>query len=267
MEIPRLAVVPPPCRGGETLTKVPLSRVPHQDAILPMSFRDDHTTLFRQSWSLYDAIAAENYMFHRELYSRVADLLKGRAEKGPYSLLDLGCGNARFLAPCLRSSPPESYTGVDLSSVALDEAAEYLKDLARVSLRNQDMLEAVAESGAVYDLIFTGYAVHHLTTDAKQEIFHSCASRLAPGGEIMMVDVVRGEGQSRESYIREYIGIMSDQWTAVGPEHIEEACAHVAAHDFPETYPDLVRMAEAAGFRRVRLLERHTHHHLIVFGA
>lgn len=232
-----------------------------------MSSRDDHTTLFRQSWSLYDAIAAENYMFHRELYSNVAGLLENRAARGPYTILDLGCGNARFLAPCLQSSPPESYTGVDLSSVALEEAEEYLKNVPGVSLRNQDMLEAVAEAEAVYDLIFTGYAVHHLSPDAKQQLFHSCASRLAPGGELIMVDVLRGDGQNRESYIREYIGIMSDQWTAVRREHIDEACAHVEAHDFPETYPDLVRMAEAAGLRTIELLDRHTHHHLIIFRA
>ncbi|MEQ1841831.1 MAG: class I SAM-dependent methyltransferase [Verrucomicrobiales bacterium] len=232
-----------------------------------MSSRDDHTTLFRQSWSLYDAIAAENYMFHRELYARVAELLKKRSEKGPYSILDLGCGNARFLAPCLQSSPPESYTGVDLSSVALEEAEEYLKDVPRVSLRNQDMLEEVAEAEAVYDLIFTGYAVHHLSPDAKQQLFHSCASRLAPGGEIIMVDVLRGEGQSRESYLQEYIGIMNDQWTAVKREYIEEACAHVAAHDFPETFTNLVRMAETAGLLRIQLLAHFSQHHLIVFGS
>lgn len=232
-----------------------------------MSSRDDHTTLFRQSWSLYDAIAAENYMFHREIYARVAGLLEDRAARGPYSILDLGCGNARFLAPCLQSSPPESYTGVDLSSVALEEAATYLKDVPRVSLRNQDMLEAVADAGAVYDLIFTGYAVHHLSSEAKAQLFHSAAARLAPGGEIIMVDVLRGEGQNRGSYIREYIGMMSDQWTAVRREHIDEACAHVEAHDFPETYSGLVQMAEAAGFRTIELLDRHTHHHLMVFGT
>ncbi len=232
-----------------------------------MNSRDDHTTLFRQSWSLYDAIAAENYMFHRELYARVAELLKKRSEKGPYSILDLGCGNARFLAPCLLSAPPESYTGVDLSGVALEEAADYLKGVPRVSLRNQDMLEAVADVEATYELIFTGYAVHHLPSGAKAQLFHSAAGRLAPGGEIIMVDVLREEGQSREAYLREYIGIMSNDWTAVKREHVEEACAHVAAHDFPETFSGLVQMAEAAGLRKIQLLDRHTHHHLMLFGT
>ena len=37
-------------------------------------------------------------------------------------LLDLGCGNARYLAPCLKRFPPTIYEGVDLSEAALAEA-------------------------------------------------------------------------------------------------------------------------------------------------
>ncbi len=206
-------------------------------------------------------------MFHKELYARVSKLLDEQVGKGPYSILDLGCGNARFLEPFLRARPPGAYTGVDLSAAALQEAAELLNGIPLVSLRNQDMLEAAAETGEVYEVIFTGYAVHHLSGEAKKQLFCSCASNLAPGGKIIMVDVVREEGQPREEYIQEYVGVMRNQWTAVSEEHIAEACAHVAAHDFPETYIDLVRMAEAAGLGKTELLERHTHHHLIVFSA
>ena len=71
-----------------------------------LHLQDDETALFRKSWTLYDAISERNYMFHREIYAHVADLLRQRHQTGPYHLLDLGCGNARFLAPCLHSAPP-----------------------------------------------------------------------------------------------------------------------------------------------------------------
>jgi len=226
---------------------------------------DDETTLFRQSWTLYDAISEMNYMFHLEIYERVAALLKDRHERGPWSVLDLGCGNARFLAPCLKAAPPERYDGIDLSAVALEEARDYLKGLSEISLHHADMLEAVEARQDSFDVIFTGYAVHHLSTADKQRLFHACARLLKPGGLFLMVDVVREEGQSRETYLEGYLGTMRTQWTAVQPAHLDEACTHVAAFDFPETLSTLTQMAEAAGFKQTRMLQRHAQHHVLVF--
>jgi len=256
MEIPRLAVLPSPRRGSETLSPPPRDR---------MSDRDDHTTLFRQSWSIYDAIAAENYMFHREIYEIVTRQLEGRAALGPYTLLDLGCGNARFLAPSLQVAPPARYLGVDLSPTALSEARDYLDGLDGVSLHEDDMVGFVAMSGAKPDIIFTGYAVHHLPTASKARLFEACAAALAPGGEMLMVDVARKEGQDRDTYIAAYLDLMRDGWTAVPSAMIEEACAHVAAHDFPETLGGLFEMATAAGFSSAELLDHYGPHHLIRF--
>jgi SAM-dependent methyltransferase len=228
---------------------------------------DDETTLFRQSWTLYDALSAKNYMFHREIYDCVAAILKERHDRGFECLLDLGCGNARFLAPCLLGSPPDRYEGVDLSAAALDEARDYLKGLAQFTLHQADMLEAVETRTEKVDVIFTGYAVHHLSFEAKQRLFHACARVLKPDGLFLMVDVVREEGQSREAYLEGYLGTMRTQWTEVQPAHLDEACAHVAAFDFPETLSDLTQMAKDAGLSKTSLMQRHVQHHLLAFRA
>lgn len=225
------------------------------------------TALFRQSWTLYDTISERNYMFHRELYAQVAGLLRQRHDQGGYTLLDLGCGNARFLAPCLKAAPPAVYNGVDLSASALDEARDYLSGQTNVSLHQQDMLQAVEAVDAAFDVIFTGFAVHHLDPAAKQHLFHACAAKLVPGGQFIMVDVVRAEDQTRDQYLDAYLANMRAQWTAVPPDQLEEACAHVAAYDFPETLADLTRMAEAAAFTQTRLVQQHARHHLLVFSV
>lgn len=80
-----------------------------------MILENDETSLFRHSWSLYDALAEMNYMHHREIYACVAELLAEIHQRGPWTLLDLGCGNARFLAPCLMSTTPQHYIGINLS--------------------------------------------------------------------------------------------------------------------------------------------------------
>jgi len=229
--------------------------------------QDDNTALFRKAWTLYDAISGQNYMFHREIYAHVAELLRQRHAQGRYTLLDLGCGNARFLAPCLKAALPAAYDGVDLSASALDEARDYLSGLANVSLHHQDMLRAVEEADSTFDVIFTGFAVHHLDPVAKQRLFHACAAKLTPGGQLIMVDVVREDDQTRDQYLDAYLGNMRAQWTAVPPEQLDEACAHVAAYDFPETLAGLTQMARAAALSEVRLLSRFSQHHLLVFSA
>ena len=66
-----------------------------------MSKSEDEIAIFRTSWSLYDTITEHNYMSHREIYAIVDGVLGGLRERGPYSILDLGCGSARFLAAAI----------------------------------------------------------------------------------------------------------------------------------------------------------------------
>lgn len=228
---------------------------------------DDNTALFRKAWTLYDTISEKNYMFHLEIYANVAALLKERRAKGPYHLLDLGCGNARFLAPCLREALPETYDGVDLSVSALDEARGYLKDIPNAVLHHKDMLQAVEETDSAFDVIFTGFAVHHLDPAAKQRLFDACAQRLVSGGQLIMVDVMRDEGQTREQYLDDYLHFMRTRWTEVQPAHLEEACDHVAAYDFPETVADLTVMAGKAGLSQTEVVGRYRQHNVLRFAA
>jgi len=227
-----------------------------------LSTQEDETSLFRKTWTLYDAISEKNYMFHREIYAHVSDLLR---QRGGYSLLDLGCGNARFLAPCLHAHPPASYDGVDLSAAALEEAAQKLSGLPDVRWHETDMLEALQNEERCFDVIFSSFAIHHLSAEEKQRLFHACAHRLSPGGELIMVDVVREDGQSREHYLDGYLGNMRANWTAVPPDELEQACAHVASFDYPETLSDLDQMAALAGLTETRVVDRFAQHHVLVF--
>lgn len=227
---------------------------------------DDETHLFRTSWGLYDALSEKNYMFHREIYAIIAGMLQQRHQQGGYSMLDLGCGNTRFLAPCLHAAPPARYEGVDLSPTALDEARGYLSGLSNVTLRCQDMLQAMRECGkGSLDTLFSGYAVHHLDAEEKQQLFLASAKSVAPGGRFILVDIAREQGETRQQYLDTYLHTMRTQWTAVRPEDMDAACAHVAAYDFPETVADLTRMASKAGFRESRLVDRFAQHHVMVF--
>ena len=219
--------------------------------------------LFARSWSLYDHITEHNYMFHQEIYDELAELLKQRLDAGQYRMLDLGCGNARYLVPALLKAMPAHYQGVDLSQVALDEAAGYLAELPSVTLTHGDLLQEVESTSDTWDVIFTGYALHHLPAEDKARFFQAAARCLSPGGWLVMVDVVRQEEQSREHYLEGYLKFMRETWVKVPPEQLDEACAHVESYDFPESRSTLNEMAQASGLNHSRLISQYVQHHTL----
>jgi len=224
------------------------------------------TELFRASWSVYDTIIRENYMFHREIHARLREVIAGRAALGGYSLLDLGCGNASGLAETLRDFPPASYLGVDLSRAALECAARSLAGLPVVELREQEMLTCLATlpPGSA-DLVYSGFAIHHLPQPDKRRMFEAIAAVRSPGGMFLLVDVVREPGESREQYLESYLRMVATEWPALSAAQVREVRKHVAAHDFPESVPDLVEMASQAGLIQCRVLARHRQHHAMLF--
>lgn len=206
-------------------------------------------------------------MFHQEIYASVGQLLRLRGDTGRYRFLDLGCGNARYLAPCLQQSPPAVYEGVDLSEAALIEARGYLADLpgSTVMLTHGDLLEAVEATGKTWDVIFTGFAVHHLTSADKARFFQAVGHCLAEKGWLILVDVVREENQSREEYLDSYLKCMRDTWIKVPPDQLEEACTHVHDHDYPEYFSTLQEMATAAGLQVSRIVNQYGQHTTLLF--
>lgn len=227
---------------------------------------DSCTHLFRSSWSLYDAILAGNYMSHREIHTCVREVLMAQANHGRFDLLDLGCGNARLLADTLRTLTPRRYLGVDLSPSALAEAAQYLQGLAHVELREQDLLAcALSEAAASTEVVYSGFAVHHLNTSDKQRLFHAVARLLQPAGSFLLVDVIREEGQSREQYLERYLRLMRTTWTDIEPSRLEEACQHVASFDYPEMLSTLTQMSVSSGLGEPRVLGQFGAHTVMNF--
>lgn len=231
-----------------------------------MAFSGENpTALFEKAWNLYESIAIGNHMSHREIYVLVATRLSQLYVKGGYKMLDLGCGDTRFLEPCFSVSRPAFYQGVDLSDAALDLARKRLGYLGKTAWAKQDLLEHLKQDTEKYDVIFSGYAVHHLTTASKSEVFASASRHLESGGCFMLVDVIRESEQTREAYIADYLSKIRNNWQGLTAQMVDEACAHVAAFDFPESFETLDLMAQRAGFQKGILHAKFGPHALMEF--
>jgi len=215
---------------------------------------------------VYDLITQYNYMYHREIYAKVAELIASRWSDRRYELLDLGCGNARFMAPVLLQTPAACYQGVDLSEEALDEAEGYLADVPGVhQLTHLDLLDAIQSTDRNWDIVFSGFALHHLVQEQKARLFDEVAKHLGKEGWFLLVDVVREEDQSRREYLDQYVRMMCSTWSAMPSDQLEQACAHVSEFDYPETMSALSDMARASGLNNAATISRYDQHHLMLF--
>jgi SAM-dependent methyltransferase len=113
---------------------------------------------------------------------------------GACSVLDLGCGDGILLETILAAHPRASGVGVDGSPDMLKAAAERFAALApRVTLVEADF-DAPAWRTALpvpsFDVIVSGFAIHHSTDERKRALYHEIHDLLRPGGVFINVEHV-----------------------------------------------------------------------------
>jgi ubiquinone/menaquinone biosynthesis C-methylase UbiE len=156
--------------------------------------------------------------------------------------------------------------GYDLADVALTRAAHNLKGLGcPVELCHGDLLDAVSTNSEQFDLIFTSFALHHLSSQDKVLFFRSACRRLTPGGILLLIDTVRKEGQERDSHLEDYWCWLRSECKTLSPEGLHLLGAHIRNYDFPETIASLNEMATFAGFSAAVEVSRFRWHHAYCF--
>ena len=160
---------------------------------------------FFDEWSIYDEVLACNAMRHDEIFADVRRFLAGCYGDRSFAILDLGCGSARHLARAVKGRSLSAYVGYDLSDTALTHAKRNLADLGcPVDLRNGDLIEGVRNFRDRCDVIFSSFALHHLTSVRKMEFFASAYRRLKRDGICLVIDTMRDEGEDLSTYLDRY---------------------------------------------------------------
>lgn len=207
---------------------------------------------FFDLWSIYDRVLDLDYMFHRELYAEVSRTLTARFGERALSVLDLGCGGGRHLAPVLGALRVERYEGHDLSPVALEHARRNFAGFGGAAkFEEGDLRNALRKkNGERFDLIFSGFTLHHLSAEERAEAVRLAREKLAPGGLLLVLDSMRDEGQTREAWLDAYCGWIEAEWTAIPREGVEAIIGHIRGADQPGTREEHDAAARAAGFAR-----------------
>lgn len=233
-----------------------LNQFPDQAVIMDA----DPIQIFRKAWGTYQKVISNNLMFHQEISYAIKQLFE--TSPGPLRLLDLGCGDASHIARILKPGQLAEYCGCDLFPYALDDARTSLQPFGiPATLLCQDMIDVMQTSPANhFDIVYSSYALHHLPVSEKQAFFMECSRILRRNGCVIIVDVMREEGEARPDYLDGYNGTVSTQWTALTPDEREQVQEHIRNCDFPETPSDLKALARNAGLTSSRRLEKQTWH-------
>lgn len=223
-------------------------------------------TFFIDALSVYQKIVDANHMHHQELYRSLHSFLKHSFAKKP-SLLDLGCGDAGMMKAVLVEAEVGRYQGLDLSDVALDQAKINLEHLdIRSDFVCVDML-AYLKSTPIerFDVIFSGYALHHLDDVGKFEFISAAMGHLKPGGVLLIADVFREEGEVLGDYLDRFCSEIRFRWSGLSAEEIEHTEKHVRGFDQPGTAGQLQELARHLSLPSQRIFSQ-SFYQMIVIG-
>ena len=214
-----------------------------------MSTRKNEVSEFFTMWAIYNKVLTNNYFHHNEIYQAVSTLLAERFEQQPFTLLDLGCGDASFLTQALQGKVIKLYRGFDLSDPALILAAKNIDTLnCKAELINIDFMTGMRQTNTKFDIIFTSFALHHLTLKEKTEFFHLANNSLTENGLLLVIDLMREPNETLPNYLDNFCQMIRDTWLKLNEYELTACIQHVRNSDLPETRALLSTMAESMHF-------------------
>jgi tRNA (cmo5U34)-methyltransferase len=118
------------------------------------------------------------------------------ADRKPFDLLDLGCGDGELAAHIVDIAPHARLTMVDGSADMLSAARERFSKRTdsddEVQILQHTFAELIADPSLLgkYDMVVSGFAIHHLYLAEKTALFEMIHRSLKPGGAFVNIDTV-----------------------------------------------------------------------------
>lgn len=156
------------------------------------------------------------------------ECLPGRVAR----MLDLGTGDGRLIALVRDARPGCAAVGVDFSAPMLDAARSRFAGVGDVRFVHHDLAVPLPALGR-FDLVVSGFAIHHLDDPRKRAIYAEAHDALLPGGRFLNLEHV------------------ASRTPALHAEFLT-AIAHLEPHEDPSNrlarVEDQLSWLEAAGF-------------------
>jgi len=132
------------------------------------------------------------------------------------NVLDLGCGNGILGAHILHRYPDIHLTLVDFSRPMLDAARESLEEGDNVEYLQADYGTPdwvdLLGSEKSFDVVVSGYSIHHQPDNRKKEVYNEIFQRLEPGGIFINMEHIAPSSKScSEHFLNHLVDNLSAQ--------------------------------------------------------
>ena len=213
----------------------------------------DPVHTFFSQWEIYRLCIEHNTLFHREVGAILHREMLER--NGPFTFLDLACGDADLTAAALCDTAISAYTGVDFSAPAVALAANKIAELGCPrTLHEADFAEFLSGNDETFGVIYLGLSLHHLEREAKRETMQHLRRATAPGGTFYMFEPILHGGEGREGYVQRWAGAMDGPYDPF-PEAARKALRdHVTESERPESIEEYLSSTREAGFAEGEVL-------------
>lgn len=124
----------------------------------------------------------------------------------PERVADLGCGDGRLAAVVLEARPSVTdVVAIDVSAPMLAKARDRFDSDSRVRILERDLAHDLSALGE-FDVIVSGFAIHHLDDGRKQALFTEVTRQLRPGGVFANLEVVASATPELHAAFRAAVG-------------------------------------------------------------
>lgn len=169
------------------------------------------------------------------------------------TLVDVGCGDGRDMAPLLRRVPLAGYVGLDVDATALDEARRRLADVPTPwSLEQLTFEDLLARPALPGETLWMGLFLHHLPDTAKASLFARLRTIGSAGIALLAHDPVPRDGEAKADFQRRLLE--GPAWSFLTPLERETLLAHFS-RGHPASLEQMDNLAATHGFV-MRLLYR-----------
>jgi tRNA (cmo5U34)-methyltransferase len=118
----------------------------------------------------------------------------------PFRILDLGCGDGVLGRMLVEEHAAAHVTFTDVSAPMLESAKKKISDNARATLAKADFSTPdwinEIDSRASFNVIVSGFAIHHQPDDRKRELYTEIYGLLSEGGVFLNLDQVSSANPS-----------------------------------------------------------------------